>query len=78
MGTAGRSVVDGHVDRASTPAELAALEGLMRQMETHRESDIMAVDPCHLPDAINLVHYLVLRRGDVSHLQRWLGEHRPK
>ena len=34
----------------------------------------MAVDPAHLPDAVNLVHYLALRQGDVSHLQRWLGE----
>jgi len=66
--------VDGQVDRASIGAELATLEGLMRQMETHHASDIMAVDPAHLPDAVNLVHYLALRQGDVSHLQRWLGE----
>ena len=73
MSNAERSV-DGQVDRASIGAELATLEGLMRQMETHHASDIMAVDPAHLPDAVNLVHYLALRQGDVSHLQRWLGE----
>jgi len=74
MGSAEPSAVDGQVNRASIGAELAALEDLMRQMERHHESDIKAVDPAHIPDAINLVHYLALRRGDVSHLQRWLGE----
>ena len=72
MGSAEPSVVGRQVDRASIGAELVALEDLMHQMETHHESDIMAVDPAHLLDAVNLVHYLALRRGDVSHLQRWL------
>jgi pyruvate kinase len=31
------------------------------------------VGPAHRVDAINLVHYLALRHGDVRHLQRWLG-----
>ncbi len=74
MDTVERSVGDGHVDRASIGAELSGLEALMRQMETHREPDISAVNPAHLPDAVNLVHYLALRQGDFSHLQRWLGE----
>ena len=62
------------VDRASIIAELGFLEALMRQMVQQREHDILAVDPTHLRDAANLVHYLALRHGDVSHLQRWLGE----
>ena len=63
----------GSVDRASISAELAVLEGFMRQTEKHREQDILAVDPTHRRDAVNLVHYLALRQGDVRHLQRWLG-----
>jgi pyruvate kinase len=63
----------GHVDRASISAELCVLEDLMRRIETHREQDIMAADPSHRRDAVNLVHYLALRQGDISHLQRWLG-----
>ena len=35
----------GSVDRASISAELAVLEGFMRQTEKHREQDIVAVDP---------------------------------
>ena len=61
------------VDRASISAELAGLEALMRRLESHHESDIKASDPVHRRDAINLVHYLALRQGDVRHLQRWLG-----
>jgi len=52
-------------------AELAGLEELMRRLEKHRESDIMASDPAHRRDAVNLVHYLALRQGDVRDLQRW-------
>jgi pyruvate kinase len=68
-----QSAGDGRVDRASISAELAGLEDLMRQMEKHRAPDITAVDPTHHRDAVNLVHYLCLRQGDISHLQRWLG-----
>ena len=64
---------DESVNRALIGAELAELEDLMRQMEKHREPDIMAADPTHHRDAVNLVHYLALRHGDISHLQRWLG-----
>ena len=63
----------GHVDRASTSAELGVLEDLMHQIEARREQDIAAVDPSHRRDAVNLLHYLALRQGDISHLQRWLG-----
>ena len=73
MTSAGGPFLDVDVDRASIIAELAGLEELMRRMERHRESDIMASDPAHRRDAVNLVHYLALRQGDVRHLQRWLG-----
>jgi len=45
----------------------------MRRLEKLREPDIVASDPSHRRDVINLVHYLALRQGDVRHLQRWLG-----
>jgi pyruvate kinase len=61
------------VNPASIGAELAGLEALMRQMENDRRPDIEAVDPAHRLDAINLVHYLALRQGDVRQLQHWLG-----
>jgi pyruvate kinase len=54
-------------------AELAGLEERMRRLEKHRESDIMASNPTHRRDAVNLVHYLALRQGDVRDLQRRLG-----
>ena len=73
MTNAGGSFPDVDVDRASIGAELAGLEELMRRMERHHESDIMAADPAHRRDAVNLVHYLALRQGDARHLQRWLG-----
>ena len=63
----------GKVERASVGADLEGLEDFMRRMEKARESEILAVDPAHRSDAINLVHYLALRQGDVRNLQRWLG-----
>ena len=63
-----------NVDRVSISADLAGLEDLMRGLEVARLKDIALVDPAHRIDAINLVHYLALRQGDVRHLQRWLGE----
>ena len=71
MTSAGGPFLDVEVDRASISAELAGLEELMRRLEKHRESDIMASDPAHRRDAVNLVHYLALRQGDVRDLQRW-------
>jgi pyruvate kinase len=61
------------MERASIGAELGRLEDLMRRMEKDREPEISLVGPAHRVDAINLVHYLALRHGDVQHLQRWLG-----
>jgi pyruvate kinase len=66
-------LLDGDIDRASIGAELAGLEDLMRRLETLREPDIVAADPAHRRDVVNLVHYLALRQGDVRHLQHWLG-----
>ena len=61
------------VDRASVSADLEGLENLMRRMEKAHDSEVSAVDPAHRSDAVNLVHYLALRQGDVRNLQRWLG-----
>ncbi len=63
----------GNVDRVSIGADLVGLESFMRRMEKARDSEILAVDPAHRSDAVNLVHYLALRQGDVRNLQRWLG-----
>jgi len=61
-------------ERAAISADLAELADLMLQMERVHRSDIAAVHPDHRPDAINLVHYLALRHGDVRLLQRRLGQ----
>jgi pyruvate kinase len=61
-------------DRASIRADLAALEDLMHHMEQIYGEDIAAVCPEHRLDAVNLVHYLALRHGDLRHLQQRLGE----
>jgi pyruvate kinase len=61
-------------DRVSIRADLAGLEDLMCRLEQVHAEDIAAVRPDHRPDAINLVHYLALRHGDLRHLQRRLGE----
>jgi pyruvate kinase len=55
-------------------ADLAGLEDLMRHFEQVHARDIAAVHPVHGPDAVNLVHYLALRHGDVRRLQHRLGE----
>jgi pyruvate kinase len=49
------------------------LEHLMGQTERDHGDDITAVHPDHRQDAINLLHYLALRRIDVRQLQRSLG-----
>ena len=61
-------------DRESIEADLAELETMMRRMEQIHEADIAAVHSDYRKDAINLVHYLALRHGDVRLLQRRLGE----
>jgi len=61
-------------DRVAIGVNLARLEELMLDLERVHGEDIAAVHPNHRPDAINLVHYLALRHGDVRLLQRQLGE----
>ncbi len=46
----------------------------MLRFERAHRSEIAAVRPEHHSDAVNLVHYLALRRGDLRPLQRRLGE----
>jgi len=46
----------------------------MHRLEEVHDADVRVVDPVHRLDAINLVHYLALRHGDVRRLQRSLGE----
>jgi pyruvate kinase len=53
---------------------LARLEDFMRHFEQMHSDDIASVHPDHRLDAINLVHYLALRHGDVRWLQRKLAE----
>ncbi len=74
MTTAERTDHDEVVHRALIGDELAELEASMRRAEATREPDIEACHTVHRRGAVNLVHYLALRQGDVHHLQRWLGE----
>jgi pyruvate kinase len=65
-------------DRSTTAtradAEFSALErDLQSLVERHRE-DLELVSPLHVADAINLLHYLGLRRHDEYDLQRRLIE----
>ncbi len=74
VGTPATAVDARDVDTAAIRAELMMLEDLMRQFEVTHADDIAAVHPDHHADAVNLVHYLALRQGDVRHLQRRLLE----
>jgi pyruvate kinase len=53
---------------------MAGLEALMLRLEQVHGEDIAAVCTDHRRDAVNLVHYLALRNGDLRHLQHRLGE----
>lgn len=54
--------------------EFSALERALELLvEQHRE-ELDLVHPCHRADAINLLHYLALRRHDERDLQRRLTE----
>ena len=46
----------------------------MLERESRHARDIASVHPDHRADAVNLMHYLALRRGDVRSLQRRLGQ----
>jgi len=55
----------------------AELTQLARQLGSHadrRRIELESVDPIHRDDALNLIHYLALRRQDVRGLQRRLAE----
>ena len=71
--TTGKQAIS-DLDLPAIGRELAGLADLMRQMEGAHADAIAAVDPVHKPDAVNLVHYLALRQGDVRHLQRGLAK----
>lgn len=55
-------------------AELSALERDLETLVTHHQRDLELVNAAHRSDAVNLLHYLGLRRHDVHDLQRRLAE----
>ncbi len=55
-------------------AEFVALERDLEAAVSRHDKDLLLVDPRHRADAINLVHYLALRRHDEHVLQRRLTE----
>ncbi len=61
-------------DQHSVGDELAGLESLLHHVEQAHGEDIASVHGAHRLDAVNLVHYLTLRREDVRQLQRRLAE----
>lgn len=54
-------------------AEVVAVADALAHAEVDRRADIDRVHPSHRSDAVNLVHYLALRRLDVRRLQRQLA-----
>ncbi len=66
------------VDRAGiaqrADKEFFALERDLSALVERHEEDLSRVDPRHRADAINLLHYLALRRHDEHTLQRRLTE----
>lgn len=55
-------------------AQFTALEESLRALAARHGGDLALVHPTHRSDAINLLHYLGLRRLDVHGLQRELAE----
>lgn len=53
--------------------ELEELQSELKQFELLSEKTLKRVNPLHLSSAINLVHYLALRRRDVRSLQERLA-----
>ena len=74
MGTSMRAVPAGDGERRALVDDLAYLEDAMSRRESRCAEEIALVHPDHLADAVNLTHYLALRRCDVRSLQRRLGE----
>ena len=73
QGAAAQRLAPLNGERQAIADDLARLEGTMRQLEVRHRCDIEGVHPQHQADAVNLVHYLALRQGDVRSLQRRLG-----
>ncbi|MFZ0248724.1 MAG: pyruvate kinase [Acidimicrobiales bacterium] len=53
--------------------DLDRLEDAMLQMERARSDEVSSAHPDHRADAVNLVHYLAFRHGDVRTVQRRLS-----
>lgn len=49
-------------ERHELAGEINALAGTAVAYAAQRADDLANVDPCHLDDAVNLAHYLALRR----------------
>lgn len=65
-------------DQLNTPdradAEFSALEQDLQSLVTRHSKDLEFVHAVHRSDAVNLLHYLALRRHDMHNLQRQLTE----
>jgi pyruvate kinase len=55
-------------------AELSDIEGELGAMVVRHTEEIERVNPAHRSDAVNLLHYLALRRHDSRTLQRRLSD----
>ena len=74
MARAERAVPARNGERQGLASDLAGLEEAMSRREARHAEEIALVHPEHRADAVNLMHYLALRRCDVRSLQRGLGE----
>lgn len=54
-------------------AELEALKDELKEIEQHYAPQLQHISPLHQKDAINLIHYLSLRRRDMRDLQARLA-----
>jgi pyruvate kinase len=61
--------------RGRLAVELDELIAAAEQAAADRVADVAAVDETHRDDALNLVHYVAVRRHDLRYLQRRLAEH---
>ena len=58
---------------ASLLHELEELKSELKELEQLFAPTLQQVNPLHLADAVNLVHYLGLRRRDMRSLQKRLA-----
>jgi pyruvate kinase len=56
-------------------SDLAAIDAAMAQIDRASKPFLAELPTTQLPSAINLLHYLVLRRHDLRHAQRLLAMH---